>query len=58
MFEVVLNSRLELTLLTSMQASLQQLNTTVATLETGLRAVQDIVKEIKHAEHITETKMS
>ena len=62
MFEDALNSRqgsnLELAVLTSMQASLQQLNTRVGTLETDLRAVKDTVKEIKHAEQITETKMS
>ena len=49
MFEVVLNSRqgsnLELAHLTSMQASLQQLNKTVKTLETDLRAVKDIVRD-------------
>ena len=62
MFEDALNSRqgsnLELAVLTSMQASLQQLNTRVGTLETDLRAVKDTVNEIKHAEKITETKMS
>ena len=62
MFEDALNSRqgsnLELAVLTSMQASLHQLNTRVGTLETDLRAVKDVVKEIKHAEQITETKMS
>ena len=62
MFEDALNSRqgsnLELAVLTSMQASLQQLNTRVGTLETDLRAVKDIVKEIKHTEQINETKMS
>ena len=62
MFEDALNNRqgsnLELAVLTSMQASLQQLNTRVGTLETDLRAVKDTVKEIKHAEQITETKMS
>ena len=64
MFEDALNSRqnqgsnLELAVLTSMQASLQQLNTRVGTLETDLRAVKDIVKEIKHGEQITETKLS
>ena len=51
-------SNLELAVLTSMQASLQQLNTRVGTLETDLRAVKDVVKEIKHAEQITETKIS
>ena len=64
MFEDALSSRqnqgsnLELAVLTSMQASLQQLNTRVGTLETDLRAVKDIVKEIKHAEQITATKVS
>ena len=41
-----------------MQASLQQLNTRVGTLETDLRAVKDIVKEIKHSEQIHETRLS
>ena len=64
MFEDALNSRqnqgsnLELAVLTSMQASLQQLNTRVGTLETDLRAVKDIVKDIKHAEQITTTTLS
>lgn len=66
MFEDALNnsgrqnqgSNLELAVLTSMQASLQQLNTRIGTLETDLRAVKDTVKEIKHAEQITETKLS
>ena len=52
------SSNLELAVLTSMQASLQQLNTRVGTLEMDLRAVKDTVKEIKHAEQITATKMS
>ena len=62
MFQDALNSRqgsnLELAVLTSMQASLQQLNTRVGTLETDLRAVKDTVKEIKHAEKLTEARMS
>jgi len=41
-----------------MQASLQQLNTRVGTLETDLRAVKDTVKELKHSEQISETKLS
>ena len=64
MFEDALNNRqqqgsnIELAVLTSIQASLQQLNTRVGTLETDLRAVKDIVKDTKHAEEITATKMS
>ena len=38
------NSNLELAVLTSMQASLQQLITRVGTLETDLRAVKDVTK--------------
>ena len=52
------SSNLELAVLTSMQASLQQLITRVGTLETDLRAVKDVSKEIKHAEQIHETRMS
>ena len=64
MFEDALNNRqtqssnIELAVLTSIQASLQQLNTRVGTLETDLRAVKDTVKDIKHAEEITATKLS
>ena len=50
-------SNLELVLLTSMQASLQQLNTTVETLEGDLRAVKDTVKEVMRAEHISKIKL-
>ena len=41
-----------------MQASLQQLVIRIGTLETDLRAVKDVTKEIKHAEQIYETRMS
>ena len=64
MFEDALNNRqqqssnIELAVLTSIQASLQQLNTRIGTLETDLRAVKDTVKDIKHAEEITVTKLS
>lgn len=51
-------NNIELAVLTSIQASLHQLNTRVGTLETDLRAVKDTVKEIKHSEEMTETKLS
>ena len=60
MFEDALNNRqqqssnIELAALTSIQASLQQLITRVGILETDLRAVKDV----KHAEEITATKLS
>ena len=50
-------SNLELALLTSMQASLQQLNTTVETLKADLRVVKNTVKEVMHAEHISKIKL-
>ena len=66
MFEDALNSvsrqnqgsNLELAVLTSMQASLQQLNTRVGTLEADLRDIKDVVKDIKHSAQMTETKLS
>lgn len=48
----------EIAVLTSIQASLQQMNTRVGSLETDVRAVKDTVKDIRHAEQIQETKLS